>query len=395
MHKDSSPALPMGSSETSRQLVFLVLVLLGCLSLIPLAAHAQEHEEVKIYILSARRLYEDLEFEHALEQISRAKHFSRTKAEDVLLSLYEGVILADLSKADESSAAFKAALFLQPDAKLPLKVAPKVEKAFESVRQQVQREMAKQAVRNPGAHTQVPAADHSPVKVKPQDLSVNQPLAELQPEPSTVSASQRLQATEAAPPSFVKEVAQARRDPALTQAQPPVSERPPAEVPPQDVPTRMPLAARVQLASPVASVSPPHPTTEAVPQAQAPSSTEASPTSVTKVARSGGMRSRAWLPAALGGVLLAGGGGFYALARNEQSKLRGDDSSLVTLQDVERSASRGSTYQAVGMGLAGAGVVGLGLATGMYLLGEPAEPQKVELGLSTNGTSAFVYGRWP
>jgi hypothetical protein len=107
------------------------------------------------------------------------------------------------------------------------------------------------------------------------------------------------------------------------------------------------------------------------------------------------VRRHAWLPAAIGGALLAGGGGFYALAKGEQSKLRGDDASLVTPLDVERSASRGKTYQTVSTGLAGAGVLGLGIAAGMYLLGGPDTPQDLGLGLSTDGTSAFVYGRWP
>jgi hypothetical protein len=38
-------------------------------------------------------------------------------------------------------------------------------------------------------------------------------------------------------------------------------------------------------------------------------------------------------------------------------------------------------------------IVGLGLASSLYVMGVPDEP--VRLGIGTNGTSAFVYGRWP
>lgn len=106
------------------------------------------------------------------------------------------------------------------------------------------------------------------------------------------------------------------------------------------------------------------------------------------------MRSRAWLPAALGGVLLVGGGVSYAMALSERSSLRNDDAGLATLQDVDRSVSHGRTYQTVSLGLAGAGVVGLGMAAGMYLLGTPSEPERVGVTISTDGTSAFVSGRW-
>ncbi len=278
---------------------WLGMVLLSCLMLLPHEVHAQARGKVQTYVLSARRLYEDLEYERALEQISRAKRFSRGDADDVLLSLYEGLILADLGRKDESTASFKAALFLRPDAKLPVKVSPKVEQQFEAVRQQVKRELAKQ------------------------------------------------------------------------DAQEPVAKAEPLE------PTR-----------PSASVKPP----SVVPTPQGPQTTVAPP---VEEASSGALRSRAWLPATLGGVLLVGGGVSYALAKGEQSKLRDDDVRLATPQDVERTVSRGRTYQTVGLSLAGAGILGLGVSAGMYLLGGPSTQDEVGLGLSTDGTSAFVYGRWP
>jgi hypothetical protein len=97
--------------------------------------------------------------------------------------------------------------------------------------------------------------------------------------------------------------------------------------------------------------------------------------------------------AAAGGSLLATGGLFFGLSKGERARLRASDARLGTLEDVRRSASRGQTYQTLGLGLMGAGLVGLGVATGLHLLGKPEEP--VSLTVSTDGTSAFVQGRWP
>ncbi|WP_257463577.1 hypothetical protein [Archangium lipolyticum] len=258
------------------------LPLLALLLFTTPTVHAQGASEVQNYLVSVNRLYEDLEYERALEQIHRARRLSRGVEEDVALGLYEGILLDELGKKDDATAAFKAALFLRPDAKLPVQVSPKVEKHFESIRIEVKRELA--------------------------------PLL-------------------------------ARREAERLQAQTP----PPPEVRP-------------------------------------PSTPEVS-------AARGDTRSRALLPAIAGGVLLAAGGVSYGLSRGELSRLRTDDVGLATREDAHASASRGKTYQAVGMGLLGAGVVGLGVAAGLYLMGAPTGP--VALGVSTDGTSAFVYGRWP
>src|SRR6185312_8408736 len=113
------------------------MVLVALLLLIPSSVHAQGDPKLKGYLLSVNRLYEALEYEKALEQIARAKRFAGTVEDDVILSLYEGIILADMNRLEDSTAAFKAALFLNPEAILPLEVSPKVGKRFEAVRQEV------------------------------------------------------------------------------------------------------------------------------------------------------------------------------------------------------------------------------------------------------------------
>jgi tetratricopeptide (TPR) repeat protein len=262
--------------------------------------------EVRDYVVSINRLYENLEYERALQQIERAKRLAQGAEDEVVLSLYEGIILSEMGRKDEATAAFKSALFLRPDAKLPVKVAPKLETNFESVRRTVKKQMG----------------------------------------PMLAQREAERRAAEAAPPQPEPQAPQAKVTP------------PPSEVAP-------PVAAS--------------------PLAPTPSTAEVSP--------SGGLRSKAYLPAIAGGVLVVAGGVSYGLARAEHSRLLDGDPDLRTPEDVRGSVSRGKTLQAVGFGLMGVGVVGLGVSAGMYLLGAPEKP--LALGVSTDGTSAFVYGRWP
>ncbi len=107
----------------------------------PLSAFA-DSGALQRYLTAAERLYENLEYERALEQLGRAKSLPRELNDDVAIALYEGIILADMGKKDESSAAFRTALLLNPEATLPVKVSPKVEQDFEQLRLRVRKELA-------------------------------------------------------------------------------------------------------------------------------------------------------------------------------------------------------------------------------------------------------------
>ncbi len=116
----------------------------GILCLVAIAAgsaHAQSRA-VQRYLTAAARLYENLEYERALEQLGRAKSLPRELNDDVSIALYEGAILADMGKTEESNAAFKTGLLLKPDAQLPVQVSPKVEREFEKIRAAVEKELA-------------------------------------------------------------------------------------------------------------------------------------------------------------------------------------------------------------------------------------------------------------
>jgi hypothetical protein len=291
-----------GTVLRSRTFGPLGMVALALLLLHPVSAPAQDDTEARAYLLSVKRLYEDLEYESALTQISRARAVTRTPANLTALALYEGIILAELSRWEASAAAFKKAVRLQPEAQLPVKVSPKVAQHFEVVRQSVKQELA--------------ASQKPPERPKPATPPPDRPVAsKVLPEPKP---------------------------------------QPPA-------------------APPQASSSP-----EAVP-------------SVTE-SRSF-TRPQVLGPAIAGGVLVVLGGTSWALSRRELSRLNTDDPSLATPADVRQAASRGRTLQSVGVGLLGVGVAGLGFACGWYAFGPPSSETALSVG--TDGTSAFVQGRWP
>ncbi|RKG59000.1 hypothetical protein D7X30_15685 [Corallococcus sp. AB011P] len=113
------------------------------LCLLPGAARGDVSPDVRLCAESIYLLIEDLEYERALEQLVRCQEGSRGPEDEVALSLYQGVILAELSgRLSDAEAAFKAALGLNPDAKLPLTVSPKVKRHFEAVRKRVLKEWA-------------------------------------------------------------------------------------------------------------------------------------------------------------------------------------------------------------------------------------------------------------
>ena len=90
---------------------------------------------------------------------------------------------------------------------------------------------------------------------------------------------------------------------------------------------------------------------------------------------------------------MVGGGISWALSRGQLSRLRDNDPAIQSQEAVQQIVSKGNTLQTLGVTLLGVGVAGLAAAGGMYLLGAPEAP--VAVGLSTDGTSAIVYGRWP
>jgi tetratricopeptide (TPR) repeat protein len=103
-----------------------------------------ESPEVQRYLNAAAALHENLDYEQALAQLQKAKKKSKGAEDDAAIALYEGVVLSHLGKEDKAVTAFKTALSLKPNAKLPLEVSPKVEALFARARESVEKVLAPQ-----------------------------------------------------------------------------------------------------------------------------------------------------------------------------------------------------------------------------------------------------------
>ncbi|WP_342377767.1 hypothetical protein NVS55_00605 [Myxococcus stipitatus] len=100
---------------------------------LPPRAHGAEGD-VHRQITEAVRLYEDLEYELALERLKRASGLPHGASEAVSISLLRGIIQADMGRWDAARQDFQAALQHQLDVQLPLSVSPKVSREFEAQR---------------------------------------------------------------------------------------------------------------------------------------------------------------------------------------------------------------------------------------------------------------------
>jgi tetratricopeptide (TPR) repeat protein len=101
------------------------------------------------------------DYEHALELIELARQRPLGTSELVILSLYEGIILYELSRFVESGDAFQMALLIRPDAKLPEPVSPKIESHFETIRKRVQQEPGTSPAIPPGGKQSPSPGDSS------------------------------------------------------------------------------------------------------------------------------------------------------------------------------------------------------------------------------------------
>jgi hypothetical protein len=106
-------------------------------------------------------------------------------------------------------------------------------------------------------------------------------------------------------------------------------------------------------------------------------------------ADTGVFRTSAITSSLTGVGLLISGGVFWNLAKREQSRLRSSDPG----DDPDIIAARGKTYQTLGLGLLGTGLVGLGTAATLSVLSKPRASFSLELGMGRS--SLVVHGRWP
>ncbi|SEL04308.1 hypothetical protein SAMN05444354_103384 [Stigmatella aurantiaca] len=168
----------------------VLAVALSILGFFPPAAQAQD--DFQRYLLAAERLYESGENERALVQLERARGLARGLAQDVAVTLREGIFLADMGQSAKAQMAFREGLLLDPDAKLPLRVSPKLERDFEDVRTRVRKELGLSERSSP-TPVKPQAAPPAPVVQtdRPRQPNLKAPEVELDPAyaPSAVAVA--------------------------------------------------------------------------------------------------------------------------------------------------------------------------------------------------------------
>ncbi|OJT19370.1 hypothetical protein BO221_38180 [Archangium sp. Cb G35] len=127
-------------------------------------------EDFQSVFSAAVRFYESFEYEKSLAQLSRAKALAKGIEQEVPVALYQGVVQAELGQREESLAAFRTGLYLKPDATLPVKVSPKLERDFEEVRRAVLADLGLSGKSTPAPVATAPA--DRPVQSSP-DLTAN------------------------------------------------------------------------------------------------------------------------------------------------------------------------------------------------------------------------------
>jgi hypothetical protein len=116
---------------------------------------------------AAVRFYEDFDYEKALGQLTKAQALAKGPEQEVPVALYLGIVHAELGDRKQSLAAFRTGLYLEPNARLPVKVSPKLERDFEEVRQSVLQDLGL-----PTAPVQSPPVAERPVQPAPTDTPV-------------------------------------------------------------------------------------------------------------------------------------------------------------------------------------------------------------------------------
>ncbi len=155
------------------------LTLAACLWVaVPLHA-ARAEGEFERHIAEAVRLYEDLEYEQALDQLESASKVPHGTEQEVTRLLYQGLISADLGEWRAARAAFRSALSLNPDAKLPIRISPKVSREFESQRIKAQAALVQKRKDSPTVAESWPEFPEPVIPVEPAPVAEPREVARL------------------------------------------------------------------------------------------------------------------------------------------------------------------------------------------------------------------------
>ncbi|MFY0582871.1 hypothetical protein ACN28S_59035 [Cystobacter fuscus] len=139
---------------------------IALVSFSPGTGHAAGDDKALADLREIGRLYADFEYEQAFVQLQRARSLARDVNGKVALSLYEGILWCEMGNFVLGQVSFREALLVRPDVKLPMKVAPKVEKSFEATRLAVAHEKALLAALREHAAVEESPVPRAPARVE-------------------------------------------------------------------------------------------------------------------------------------------------------------------------------------------------------------------------------------
>lgn len=195
---------------------------LGMLLALASSLAAAQSQGICRYLDSAATFYEDLDYEHALAQLDRAKAQTTGPEDDAAIALYEGVVLSDMGKEEQALAAFKASLMEVPDAKLPLEVSPKVEALFQRARTAVRKALGPRGLKDKEAERKA-AEERRQAEAKQAEARLAEPKpVEAKPAETNPSETAQAEAKQIEAPALLSEkpAGEPTRQPAPVQTVP-------------------------------------------------------------------------------------------------------------------------------------------------------------------------------
>lgn len=118
---------------------WLSFLLVAAVTSVPLVAGAAAPSDFPRFFASGVRLYKAMDFESALEQFQLARAQPHGADDDVQALLYLGILKFELGAEAAASDLFRTALAIDPAARLPVRVSPLIETAFENERKNIAR----------------------------------------------------------------------------------------------------------------------------------------------------------------------------------------------------------------------------------------------------------------
>jgi hypothetical protein len=128
------------------------------------------------YIPAALRLYEEIEYEEALQALDKAAKWpSNTPEDEVRIALLEGILRFELRQDERGVSAFRRALAIDLQAQSPVSVSPKIAEQLEQVRRKMRIEIV--APENPVVPNPPPPLPPEPPTLRERLAGYRLPIA--------------------------------------------------------------------------------------------------------------------------------------------------------------------------------------------------------------------------